>query len=53
MRADIIGRLMSADVESVKRLYYPKTSAVFIVHIFDRPIVGLIQLIVWLKGKLP
>lgn len=49
--ADVVDPTVCADPESVKRLVTANTVAVVVVHLFGRPVDGLVELAAWLKER--
>lgn len=49
--ADVISPSVCVDPEDIKRLVSPQTVAVVVVHLFGRPVDGLIELASWLHDR--
>jgi len=49
--ADVVDPTCCIDPESVKRLVTPRTAAVIVVHLFGRPVDGVVELASWLRER--
>ena len=49
--ADVVDPTLCIDPESVKRLVTPSTKAVVVVHLYGRPVDGLVELRAWLRER--
>ncbi len=49
--ADILSPTVAIDPESVKRLVTGRTVAVVVVHLFGRPVDGVVALASWLRER--
>jgi dTDP-4-amino-4,6-dideoxygalactose transaminase len=49
--ADVAAPSVCVDVEAVKRLCNEKTAAVIVVHLYGRPVDGVLELAEWLKSR--
>lgn len=49
--ADIVSPTLCIDPSSIKKLVTTNTAAVVVVHLFGRPVDGIIELSEWLKER--
>lgn len=49
--ADVVDPTVCVDPASIKRLVTPRTVAVVVVHLFGRPVDGLVELAQWLRER--
>jgi len=49
--ADVISPTVCVNIDSIKSLVTDKTIAVIVVHLFGRPVDGLIELVSWLHDR--